>query len=124
MELCPREVSETEKKQLGIIEISDNKHISIELYEKSLEPYLNDDNVKSGLVIREHGEVVNNDGYGGYDATVLLKEDSDYESFIHPGEEICFGSSSVKYVSLTGEGESAIAEDTYSNSNTFADIVA
>ncbi|KKT20729.1 MAG: Esterase, PHB depolymerase family [Parcubacteria group bacterium GW2011_GWB1_43_8] len=114
VELCPREVLETNKKQLGIIEISDNKHISIELYEKSLELYLNDDNVKRGLVIREHGEVVNNNGYGGYDATVLLKEDDDYESFLHPSEEICGlgtdGNISIKYVSLTGEGEGAIAE--------------
>jgi len=114
VELCPREIAETEKKQLGIIEISDNKHISVELYEKSLEPYLNNDNIKNGLVIREHGEVVNNKGKGGYDTTVLLKEDDYYESFLHPGEEICGlgtkGNISIKYVSLTGEGEEVLAE--------------
>jgi len=113
--LCPREVESTDKKQLAIIEVSENKYISIELYEKSLEPYLNDDNVKSGLVIREHGEVVNNDGNGGYNANVFLKEYNDYESFLSPDEEICGlgskGNISIKYVSLTtGVGEETIAE--------------
>ena len=88
---------------------NDNNSISVEFYEKELESYLTNNSVQSGLLIRKHGDVT-----GGYDSTVLLQENNDYESFIHPGEEICGlgakGNISIKYVSLSGEGEEAIAK--------------
>ena len=114
VEFCPSEVENTDKKQLGIIRVGGYKY-SVQLYEKGLESYLDSNsNVKSGLLIRRHENVVDNDGYGGYDSTVLLKEDDDYESYLHPGEEICGlgrdGNISIKYVSITGEGEDVIVK--------------
>ena len=110
-ELCPREIIETEKKQLGLIETGTEEFFTLEVFCKNLEPYLNQNfyetTAKSLLLLRRHIRT------GGYDSVVFLPETTEFESFLRPGEEICgLGPDkniSIRYVSLTGEGEEAIA---------------
>lgn len=116
VELCPREVEKADGKQLVVVEDDGEKYFTIELCEKSAETYNDDSALKSGyaLLVNKHGDVVNNNGYGGYDSCVFLQEDNNYESFLSPGEEICGlgekGNISIKYISLEGEGEEARAK--------------
>ena len=114
VELYLRELDSAAGKQLVVIETGNNNgYISAEIYEKELEPYINNSSVPSDpcLLVRRHGDVVNENGYGGYDATVFLQEITGYESFLKVGEEICGlgpkGNISIKYVSLEGGGEEA-----------------
>lgn len=116
VELCPREVEKADGKQLVVVEDDDEKYFTIELCEKELEIYNNNDSAGNSyeLLVNEHGDVVDNNGYGGYDSVVFLQEDNNYESFLSPGEEICGlgekGNISIKYVSLEGKDEEARAK--------------
>jgi len=117
VELCPREVENANEKQLVIVENDGEKYFTIELCEKKSETYNNNNfptKIGYELLVNELGDVINNDGYGGYDSNVFLQKDNYYQSFINPGEEICGlgtkGNISIKYVSLTGEGEEVLAE--------------
>ena len=110
-ELCPREIIETEKKQLGLIETSAEEFFTLEVFAKNLESYLNQGfygaTENNLLLLRRHISA------GGYDSVVFLPETTEFSSFLRPSEEICGlgpdGNISIKYVSLTGEGEEAIA---------------
>ena len=112
VELYPAEVVSPDGKQLVIIEIGSGKYFTIQFYEKELESYNKDDSI-GGLLLRYHGGITSSD-YGGYDSVVFLQENNNYESFLHPGEEICgLGEKrdiTIRYVSLEGEGENAIAK--------------
>lgn len=115
IKLSPREVENANENQLVIIKEDDeDDYFTVELYERELESYNSDESVKSGLRLRSHGNVVNNNGYGGYDSFVFHQKDNIGESFLHPGEEICgLGEKeniSIKYVSVEGEGEETIAK--------------
>lgn len=112
VELHPREIANSNGKQLIIIEINDSEFYTLELFVTGLESY-NNNSIKNNLLLRYHGEriVTNN---GAYDSFVFLQENNDNESFLQPGEEICGlggkGDISIKYISLEGEEEKARAK--------------
>ena len=114
VELWPREIKNADGKQLVIIKIN-NEQFTVELFVKELERYNDNESVSyTGLSIRHHDGVSLPRSDGSlYDSVAFLKEDNDNDPFLHSGEEICGlgpkGNISIKYVSLKGEGEEALA---------------
>lgn len=114
VELHPKELEDTDGKQLIIIE-NGNEPISLELYVKSLETYNNAESLETSLLLRRHIDAVGIFSYGGYDSVLFLNEEDWFKSLLLDiGEEICGlgenGGISIKYVSLEGEGEDARAK--------------